>query len=285
MKPGFYYGMPEAEYHDMKADVPILSSSICKLLCNETPLHAWTAHNQLNPDFEREEKNHFDIGNVCHALLLEGITKAEIMDFDDRRTKEYKLKAEAARLAGKIPILRKDWKDISAMVGSATKQIQKNRQAKDAFTNGKPEVTIVWEEEGGVLCKARIDWLHDDFKMIDDYKTAANANPDTLARKLDDDGLDIQEAFYRRGIEVLMKVNPEFRFVFQEKAAPYAVCVVGLDNVWQTIGEKKRLFALETWRKCLATNDWPGYPTAICCPTMTTWMEDRWLRKETGDAI
>ena len=49
------------------------------------------------------------------------------------------------------------------------------RQVADSptpFTGGQPERMIVWEEEG-VLCRALIDWLHDDHATIDDLKTTA----------------------------------------------------------------------------------------------------------------
>ena len=56
MKPGIY-GMSEDCYHADPADAPSLSASIAKILIAETPLHAWTAHPKLNPNFVREEKD------------------------------------------------------------------------------------------------------------------------------------------------------------------------------------------------------------------------------------
>src|SRR6188768_3853558 len=90
------------------------------------------------------------------------------------------------------------------------------------FTAGKPEVALTWEE-GGVHCRALLDWLHDDFSAIDDYKTTTRtANPDLY--RVD----PIQAAWYTRG---LMKVHqtpryPEFRYVVQETYPPYALSVI-----------------------------------------------------------
>ncbi len=301
MKPGIYYDLKPEDYHAMRNLPPMLSASTAKLLCNETPWHARYQHPRLNPDYVREDADHFDFGTVAHALMLQGLAEAHIIKatrwegrgkaridtgepVEDYRGAEAREEREAARQAGKIPILANQWKRIELMVLSGQSQLKAHREAKDAFTGGKPEVTLIWQE-GSVWCKARLDWLHDDYGKIDDYKTAANANPETLGRTIDNDGLDIQDAFYRRGIQVLTGIDPLFRFVFQEKSEPFPLCVVGLNPMWQTIGEKKRLFALELWEKCLSTNEWPGYPVQTCYPNMPKWAEDRWLYKETADVI
>lgn len=301
MKPGIYPTLTHDDYHAMKDAPPMLSSSIAKLLCNETPWHAWTAHPRLNPNYVREDSEAFDIGTVAHALMLQGLSAGHIIKatrwegrgknrvdtgepVEDYRTAEAREERDAARLARKIPILASQWARVEVMVLSGQLQLKLNRSAKDAFTNGKPEVTLIWEDDG-VWCKARLDWLHDDYKKIDDYKTAANANPETLGRVIDSNGLDIQEAFYRRGIQVLTGIDPSFRFIFQEKTEPFALCSIGMNPMWQTIGEKKRLFALDLWKKCLVTNEWPGYPNETCYPNMPKWAEDRWLYKETQDVI
>src|SRR5260221_5320495 len=51
--PGLY-DIADADYHADCCAVPSLSSSIVKLLDQQTPLHAWQAHPRLNPRFEEK---------------------------------------------------------------------------------------------------------------------------------------------------------------------------------------------------------------------------------------
>src|SRR5712675_710479 len=107
MKPGIYYDISDEIYQTDCCDAPSLSSSIAKILVNDTPLHAWMAHPKLNPAFEREEKEIFDLGTVAHALLLQGEHIAEIIGAPDWRTKDAQMLRDDARSRGKIPILMK----------------------------------------------------------------------------------------------------------------------------------------------------------------------------------
>ena len=67
-KPGVY-DLPMAEYHADPCPEPSLSSSIIRLLCSASPLHAWTAHPRLNAAYVAEESDRFDVGTAAHALL------------------------------------------------------------------------------------------------------------------------------------------------------------------------------------------------------------------------
>ena len=277
--------IPAEEYHaDKIADVPCLSASIATILCNDSPLHAWTAHPKLNPNFVPEDTKATDIGRIVHALLLEGFSVAAILDYPDWRTKEARTARDAARQAGKIPLLSKDWTHVEAMVYAAHRQLGAHAEAKNAFTDGKPEVTMVWDEDG-VACKARIDWLHDDYRFIDDYKTAASANPEQFTRNLFSYGYDIQAAFYLRGLKAITGKDATFRFIAQEKEPPYALSVISLGPDVLMLAEKKILYAIDLWRKCLASGEWPAYPTRVCWAELPTYEETRWLKREENSVI
>jgi len=279
--PGIY-AISAEEYHADPAVEPSLSASIAKILCADTPLHAWHAHPRLNPDYRSEEKEIFDLGTICHSLLLEGESKAEVLPFDDWRKKEARDAKIAAREAGLIPILGKHWDRCQAMLVAAREQLSNHKQAADAFTKGKPEQTLVWfEKDYGVWCRARLDWLHDSLKKIDDYKsTGITANPDVISRSMFSQGWDIQAALYLRGLRAVTGSDASFRFVAQESDAPYALSVIGVGPDVATIGEKKALWALETFSECLHSGVWPGYPKQICYPVLPEWEEQKWLRKE-----
>lgn len=274
----------EEEYQADPCERPSLSSSIAKILIRETPLHAWAAHPRLNPNFVREEKEIFDIGTVAHSLMLQGLKTAIVFDIDDWRKAEARKARAEARAEGKVPVLRKHWARVQEMVAAGKVQIAAHREARNAFTAGKPEQTLVWTDESSdglpVICRARLDWLHDSRLIIDDYKsTGRDVNPENIASKVVDDW-DIQEAFYRRGVKKVFGTEARFRFVAQENTEPYALCVIAFGPDIQWMGDKKVQHAIDLWAQCLSSGKWPGYPDRICYPMLPKWAEEAWLRKE-----
>lgn len=280
------HAMPAHRYHDDPAERPSLSASIAHLLVNETPWHAWNAHPKLNPHFEREEKQAFDLGNVAHALILEGSTERVcVIEADSWRTKDAQTRRDEARLEGLVPLLAKDWARVEQMVVSVRAQLDLRPEDPPLFTDGAPEATLVWEEQG-VTCRARLDWLRHDLTAIDDLKTTGgSANPITWSKRtLWNIGADIQVAFYLRGIKVLQGVEPAFRYVLAENTPPFAISVVELDSSARAIGDAKVARAIEKWAECLETDVWPGWSQNTYMAEMPAYEELRWMEQE-GEAI
>lgn len=275
----------EEQYQQDPCAVPSLSASIAKILISESPLHAWTAHPRLNPNYVREEKEIFDLGTVAHALMLQGLNIAQVFDVKDWRTNEAKAARVLARSAGKIPILRKDWTRVQEMVQAGKYQIAAHREASDLFTDvGKAEQTLTWTDDHGVVCRARLDWLRNDFRRIGDYKsTGMSVNPEQLARIAVSAGWDIQAAFYLRGLE---RIDPQdnksrqFLFAAQEDRPPYAMTIVGMGPDFLWAGQSKVQRAIDKWAECMESGKWPAYPDRIVYPTLPVWEENRLTEME-----
>lgn len=283
VKPGIH-AMSAESYHADPCERPSLSASMAHILCTSSPAHAWVAHPKLNPAFERQDDAKYDVGTVAHALLLQGEDVAVVVDAPDWRTNAAKEERNAARAAGQIPLLAKHWDEVRAMVAATRQQLDKIDTAPALFADGKPEQTLVWEDDG-VMCRARIDWLHDDLSAIDDYKsTKASANPEMWSRTLFGIGADVQAPFYLRGLKALRGANPEFRYVVQETYPPYALSVVSLSPDVLALADAKVDYALATWRTCLADDTWPAYPTRVCWAELPPWEETRWLEREAREA-
>jgi hypothetical protein len=273
------------QYHaDIVADRPTLSASIAHLLCSSSPKHAWTAHPRLNPDFERQHEDHFDLGTAAHAWLLEGKDGIVVVEADDWRTKDAKEQRDTARALSRVPLLRKQHDQVRDMVEAAQKQLRELDVDPPLFVDGKPEQTLVWEEAGGVGCRARLDWLRDDRAAIDDYKTARSANPEKFTRTLFDHGYDVQAAFYLRGLEALTGVEVQWRWVVQETQPPYALAVVAPGPDVLELAKRKVRYAIDLWRRCLERDEWPAYPTRVCWAELPAWEDARWLMKEEREA-
>lgn len=275
------YEISAAEYHADPAPTASLSSSIARELLASSALHAWFAHPRLNPAYQPKDDEKFDVGIAAHAFLLEGESGFVIIEAPDWRTKAAKEARAVARLAGKIPLLADRWGDVQAMAVAARQQLDAHEDPPRPLAGGKPEQTLVWQEDGA-WCRARLDWLHDDRKTIDDYKTtSASANPEVWSRTLFGAGQEIQAAFYLRGLKAITGLEATFRFVVQENFAPYALSVIGLSPEALELGARKVTYALRLWRECLTSGVFPGYPTQTCYADVPPWESARWLVTET----
>lgn len=283
-EPGIY-DLAEADYHADPCPAPSLSSSIANVLCSSTPAHARLRHPRLTERCVREDAEDFDIGTAAHAILLEGVNAVEVLEFADWRTNASKDARDKARAAGRIPLLRKVWADVEAMVLATRGQLDAHVDGRAMFVGGRAEQVLVWQDElTGVWCRARLDWLRPG--AIDDYKsTRKSAHPEAVSRGLFGSGWDVQAAFYVRGLKALTGEDATFRFAVQECYRPYALSVVALGPDALMLAEKKVRFALELWRDCLERDRWPMYPTRTAYAGLPPWVESAWLEKEERDAV
>ena len=53
--------------------------------------------------------------------------------------------------------------------------------------------------------------------------------------------------------------RPRFLFVLVEKAEPFLVSVVELDELFYDVGAAKNHAAAAKWKEAVRTNEWPGY--------------------------
>lgn len=276
----------EAGIHDITANAyhedpapPSLSASIAHLLCSRSPRHAWAAHPRLNPDFKPVERASFDVGTVAHAALLLGDdAPCYVVEASDWRTKAAQEVRDRARAEGLTPLLVHQWEEVEAMVAVVRPQLEAFDADPPLFTDGKPEQTLIWEEDGAT-CRARADWLRDDRTAIDDLKTTSgSAHPqDWSHRRLWDIGADIQGAFYMRGVKALTGVEPQFRFCVVECSPPYAVSVIGLAPSALELANEKVAYAIAKWRECIANNDWPAYVSRVAYAETPAWQEAQWM--------
>lgn len=267
-------------------DRPSLSRSIAHILWTQSPAHAWAAHPKLNPDFVRTESETFDLGNAAHDLLLRGEARVEVVYEKDWKKQLAQQARVDARLQGKLPLLESQWERTQAMVAACREQLAVLDADPPVFSDGDAEVTLTWEEDGGVLCRARLDWLRTDHKAIDDYKsTGKSANPYDFSRTLYNVGYDMQAAFYLRGLRKVTGVtDAQLRFVAQESTPPYLLSVSSLPPDGMAIAERKVQWAIDTWRRCLETGQWPGYPSRVCYAEPPGWEETQLLEREMRDA-
>ena len=286
---GIHSNIPPAHYHADPAPTPSLSSSIAKVLLFQSPEHAWLQHPRLNPEFRDDGSSRLDIGSAAHDHLLEGGTpRIKVLDPEDYPNKTgggvptgwtnaaIRAARDEARAKNLIPVLKSDWKQIADMAEVAHKFIR-GSELEGCFDKGwgESEVTLVWEEpmvSGPIWCRARPDRMREDRRLILDYKTTTDANPEYLTRAVICQlGYDMQAGFYDRGVDVLTGTDPDFVFLFQEIDAPYACSLVGLEPALIEVGRNKVAESMRRWAKCMSTGKWPTYSNQIHFAQAPAW--------------
>jgi hypothetical protein len=281
-KPGIYRGISEVDYRADPCPSPSLTQSLCKILIERSPKHAWVECPRLNPQHEPDDDTKFDIGNVAHRLILGRGKEIEIAPFADWRKKEAQELREAAVDRGHIAVLEHQFEQATDMVAEAWFQLRKHED-HDAFTGGSGEVMIAWQENG-VWFRSLVDWLHDDLRTIDDYKTTSKSvAPQVIGMVAQSAGWEVQAAFIERGLDVLDPAGAgrrRFRFVAQETDKPHALTVAHMSESWMTMGRKKVSVGAGIWEACIETGYWPTYPHQAIIPEYPSWQESRWLERE-----
>lgn len=284
-KAGIYRGVLDADYRADPCPEPSLTQSLCKIIIERSPKHAWIASPRLNPQFEYDDDTKFDIGNVAHRLILGRGKEIDVIDFADWRKKEAQQAREDAADAGRIAVLRHQFDQAAAMAEAAKKQLVRHEE-RSAFTDGAGEVMIAWEEDG-IWFRSLIDWLHDDLRTVDDFKTTAKSiAPHGLGRVAQGGGWEIQAAFIERGLDI---IDPEgagrrrYRFIVQETDKPHCITVMPMDEIWMTMGRKKVDAGIARWAASIKSNRWPDYGNQAVIPEYPSFAMSSFLEREESE--
>lgn len=252
-----------------------LTSTIARELLLKSPKHAWTASRELNPNYVEAQSEEFDLGRAVHQWLLEQKTdRFVVVDAPDWKKKTAQETRAEARAAHKFPMLAHQYAQMFECMKAAQLQIAlfDDQPEPRPLMFGRPEVSLEWTERG-VTCRARLDWLHDTHRYVDDLKTTSgSAHPDVWGRRnLWDKGYDVQAAFYLRGVRAVHGKQADFRFVVLELDPPYGMSVIGLEPEALALADQKVDRALDLWRECLENNIWPMYPHRVAYVEMPPW--------------
>jgi len=282
LSPGIHRDISDEIYHaDTLCDRLSLSSTLARTIIGQSPLHAWTSHPRLNPDWEPTEKKTFDIGRAAHrAVLGRGGDYVEIPERylasnGAASTKQAKEFIADTREAGLTPLKGIEIAQIEVMAARARMRMAENGLKLDAENS---EVTALAEVEG-VMCRARIDsapptemrlpGIPHPRKVMIDFKTCESATDEACRRAVENYVYDFPAQFYAETWEAATGEPRDMLFVFQEKSAPFEVKLVHLLNEpghssdWFEDARQKTAAARALWGECLRTNRWHGYPNGI----------------------
>lgn len=268
--PGLYPDIGEREYHnDCVGPAPSLSSSIAKLMFYRSPMHARFEHARLNP-LKRDDGDAptrpREIGTAAHKLILGAGRKLHVIDSTDYKNKAAQTERANAYAAGDAPILKPDVDKAHAIAEAAKRQMQ-GTECEGIFDDGDAELTMAWQDRGGVWCRGRIDFLPSSVRqgghvLVPDLKTTGvSAHPIEWQRVMYDGNYDIQAVMYPRGLRTLIPAirSAEMRFIVVEQDEPFGLSInypsgEALEQARQALD-----MAISLWGWCLRNNTWPGY--------------------------
>lgn len=255
---GVYEDMPEDVYHADPVPGGSLSASGAKALLPPS-CPARYHYDREHP----KPRAAFDYGTAAHKLVLGTGPEIVIVDAADWRTNKAKEARTEAHERGAVPLLKDAYSEVEQM--AAALRAHPVASALLATDRGKPEQSLFWEDErAGIWRRARLDWLPDPRPgarmVIPDYKTAVSAEADAFRRTAANLRYHMQAAQYIDGVRALgLDEDPAFLFIVQEKAAPYLVHVIGLEDEAINAGRARNAEAAEIWRDCTKAGYWPGY--------------------------
>lgn len=279
-EPGLYRGISDLTYH---ADRNSLSSSGARALLPPS-CPALFKHEQDNL---RPAKRVFDIGHAAHTLILgtgsptfvldpaiHGLKKDGDIAASPRATATWKAAEAEARERGEVPVHITDWRVIEAMAQA----VKGHKLAGALFEDGEAELSGYWRDPAtGVALRFRPDWStwrgsRGDHLYLVDLKTTDDASPAEFARSVNKYRYHAQDAWYTAGAEALeLADRVSFLFVAVSKKAPHLVSVCELDYEAKQLGHRLNRQAIETYARCIETNEWPDFGTGPHLISLPAW--------------
>lgn len=280
-EPGIYE-MPAEDYHaDPVPGGSLSSSGARRLLPPSCPA--------LFKYGKKPATRAMEHGTAAHTIVLgEGAGLCRI-EADSWRKDATKQAAEEARAAGLTPVLAEAHDRILAMAEA----LKRHKAARLLFApgSGLAERSAFWHDRdltvsGGPLWRrARLDWwpygTPGGLIIVPDYKTSGHADEDFVTRQLAKMGYYQQGAWYR---DAVLAFNPgaEVRFVLvvQETDPPYLVGCYNIHPRSLAEGAAKNRRAMEVWRDCVESGEWPGHNPY---EDITTIQLPRWAYEDRYD--
>lgn len=252
--PGVYPGVPFANYLAWNNVSKHQLDAIAR-----SPAHYRAALEQ-----PRKRTPAMMFGAAVHSAILEphefARCYAQATELN-KRTKAGKAACEDAAVAGVTLLKTDEWNAIQAIRDA----IRAHPYASILLApdDGEAEISIAWvDDETGVPCRARPDFLNAIHNVCVDLKTCQDASLGGFTRAIVNYRYHMQSSFYTDGLAANGR-DVHFVFVAIETDPPYATGIYELSPADNELGRTLYKRALRVYQECLATDTWPGYPQHV----------------------
>jgi exodeoxyribonuclease VIII len=243
-----------------------VSCSMLNILRDKTPMHL---HSWMNGELKIETEA-LRFGTICHYAVLEG-DKYKKLFFQRPEGMKLNTKEGKAWLA-KHPLKKRP--NVSFEEGQAIKgmvaAVRNHPFARRVLSSGKPEQSLFVMDDQDTLRKSRLDMLTDG-NIIPDLKTCASASNDFFERQILRLHYHVRAAYYLDNCRLSNIDKEHYMFILVEKTPPYAVRCLKMDGDCVTWGRKLYQADMQTWRQCIANDEWPGYEDGYAEITLPQW--------------
>ena len=260
MKPGVYPNLSDDAYRAAKA----VSCSVLKRFA-EAPAKA------LVNSSDSAAKN---TGRLIHSAVLEAHAfedRYARTDLDRRGTKAWQEAEGVAVAEGKTLIKAEEWETLAAIRDA----VHAHPTARELLAPGlTTETAVFWEDPiTGAACRAKMDGIRSDMRIVLDVKTTTDASARRFARSAADLRMHWQAAWYLDGIAAAPGgFRPDaFLFIAVERDAPHLIAVYELPIEAVEAGRSQIRAALHGYLECERTGHWPGYPPGITPLHLPEW--------------
>ena len=224
----------------------------------------------------RAETAALRLGTAIHCATLEPERFATAYlrqpDFGDGRTKaakEAKAAWEATRTPGAL-VMDPDEYDLAARCSAA---VREHSAARDLLRGGLVEEVLTWtDEETGIACKGRLDYLTPEYVL--DLKSMRAETVQAFAREIAGRLYHGQIAFYLDGAIASKRVDPlgsQALIIGVQTVEPYDVIPCRL--MPEDIERGRALYRdlLRRYAEYQAAGWWPGLAPSIVNLTLPDW--------------
>lgn len=236
----------------------------------------WTIHSRTPAHYKYGERKAKDgdalaIGTAIHTAILEPeeFLHRIFRGPADRRGNKWAEACSAARLSGCDEILRDgDFEMVLRIRDSAAKNSTLNALRRGLVI----ESSAFYEETDGTILRCRPDGYHPSSELMVDIKSTADASEAGFASSVARYGYHVQDPYYSDVWQAAGGGNVSgFIFLAFEKEPPYLVADYELDMTAQDEGRRIYKSALEKYRQCMASGEWPGYASGPKTLSLPRW--------------
>jgi len=172
--------------------------------------------------------------------------------------------------------------DDNAALSLMRQSVLEHQGASALFKLGAPEIAMFWQDQDtGVMCKGKVDWLCLDLGYIADVKTTICASEYEFAKTAANLKYHRQAAFYLDGFNAIADAGAtEFVNIVVEKTPDivnaagdlrHAVAIRMLDDASVEVGRVEYKRNLAVYAECVRTGIWPGYGSGITASALPHW--------------
>lgn len=290
MNHGIYEDMPAAQYHAIEA---ASNSRLSRLVVSPAHLRAYMEQPPKQTDA-------MVIGSAVHTLALEphlwpalyavaGVCSATTKGGApcSNGGSRYLDGAWFCGVKGHAPDEAGD-PGLTVLSAESAERCQRTagairshpRISKLLEAGGRAELSVVWtDEDTGLLCKARIDWLAETAAggVALDIKTTTDASPRGFERVIADRGYHRQLAFYEEGLRAHGVELRHLVFAAVEKEPPFACAAYRLDDSAAYEGRAEYRTLLRQYAALIEKprEAWPAYGDDIMDLALPPWAYGR----------